>query len=121
MTEPEVAARPRPSRRRLILRVTLAVAVVAIIYFGLLPKLVDVGEVGATLRAMTWLELVSLSAVAIWNLVSYLLPQLVALGYLGVLLLVFANLLLLFIKQGRNVPNKYGASPVAFSFAKGRA
>jgi uncharacterized protein (TIRG00374 family) len=60
-------------------RILLAVAVVGIIYFGLLPKLVDVSEVGATLRAMTWLELVSLSAVAIWNLVSYLLPQLVAL------------------------------------------
>ena len=50
-----------------------------------------------------------------------ILPQLVELGYLGVLLLVFANLLLLLIKQGRNVPNKYGASPVAFSFAKGGA
>jgi putative heme transporter len=66
-------------RRRLAVRVLLAVAVVGIIYFGLLPKLVDVGEVGATLRAMTWLELVSLSAAAVWNLGSYLLPQLVAL------------------------------------------
>jgi putative heme transporter len=53
--------------------------VVGLIYFGLLPKLVDVSEVGATLRAMTWLELVSLSAAALWNLASYLLPQLVAL------------------------------------------
>jgi uncharacterized protein (TIRG00374 family) len=45
----------------------------------LLPKLVDVGEVWATLRAMTWLELVTLLGAAVWNLVSYLLPQLVAL------------------------------------------
>jgi uncharacterized membrane protein YbhN (UPF0104 family) len=66
-------------RRRLAVRVLLAAAVVAIIYFGLLPKLVDVGEVGATLRAMTWFELVTLSAAAVWNLGSYLLPQLVAL------------------------------------------
>jgi hypothetical protein len=66
-------------RRRLAVRVLLAAVVVAVIYLWLLPKLVDVREVGATLRAMTWLELATLSAVAVWNLVSYLLPQLVAL------------------------------------------
>ena len=66
-------------RRRLAVRVLLAAVVVAIVYFGLLPKLVDVGEVWATLRTMTWLELVTLSAAAVWNLGSYLLPQLVAL------------------------------------------
>jgi uncharacterized membrane protein YhaH (DUF805 family) len=31
---------------------------------------------------------------------------------------VFANLLLMLIKPGRAVPNKYGASPTAFSFAR---
>jgi putative heme transporter len=66
-------------RRRLVVRVLVAGAVVGVIYFWLLPKLVDVDEVAATLRAMTWLELVSLSAAAVWNLASYLLPQLVAL------------------------------------------
>jgi putative heme transporter len=66
-------------RRRLAVRALVAAVVVAVIYFGLLPQLVDVGEVGATLRAMTWLELVTLSAAAVWNLGSYLLPQLVAL------------------------------------------
>src|SRR4051812_1849613 len=45
------------------------------------------------------------------------LPRLIALGYAGVTLLVFANLLLLFVKEGRSVPNKYGAAPTAFSFA----
>jgi hypothetical protein len=70
-------------RRRLVLRVLLAAAVVGIIYFRLLPKQVDVAEVWATLRAMTWLELVTLSAAAVWNLGSYLLPQLVALPSLS--------------------------------------
>jgi uncharacterized protein (TIRG00374 family) len=69
----------RPARRRLAIQVLLAVAVVAVVYLWLLPKLVDVGEVWATLRAMTWLELVTLLAAAVWNLASYLLPQLVAL------------------------------------------
>jgi uncharacterized membrane protein YbhN (UPF0104 family) len=76
--DPVVPSRT-PARRRLAVRVLLAAAVVAIIYVGLLPKLVDVREVGATLRAMTWLELATLSAAAVWNLGSYLLPQLVAL------------------------------------------
>jgi uncharacterized membrane protein YbhN (UPF0104 family) len=61
------------------IQVLLAVAVVAVVYLWLLPKLVDVGDVWATLRAMTWLELVTLLGAAVWNLVSYLLPQLVAL------------------------------------------
>lgn len=47
-----------------------------------------------------------------------ILPRLVALGALGVTLIVFAGLLLLLLKEGRKVPNRYGASPEAFSFAK---
>lgn len=46
------------------------------------------------------------------------LPRTVALGYAGMVVLVFANLLLMLIKEGRSVPNKYGASPTAFSFAR---
>ena len=47
-----------------------------------------------------------------------ILPKIVALGYLGLVLLVFANLLTLFLKEGKKVPNRYGASPTAFSFAR---
>jgi uncharacterized membrane protein YhaH (DUF805 family) len=46
-----------------------------------------------------------------------ILPKIVALGYLGITLLVFANLLTLFLKKGSSVPNRYGAAPTAFSFA----
>ena len=84
MAQPDgAAAHGRPSRRRLVVRVVLAVAVVAAIYFGLLPRLVDVSQVGATLRAMTWLELATLLVAALWNLGSYLLPQLAATPGLG--------------------------------------
>lgn len=69
----------RPARRRLAIQILLAVAVVALVYLVVLPKLVDIGEVWATLQSMTWLELVTLAGAAVWNLVSYLLPQLVAL------------------------------------------
>jgi len=46
-----------------------------------------------------------------------ILPRIVALGFAGLTLLVFANLLLLFLKEGKNIPNRYGGSPKAFSFA----
>ena len=45
------------------------------------------------------------------------IPGIIMLGYSGIVLLLFANLLLLLIKQGSSIPNKYGASPKAFSFA----
>ena len=47
-----------------------------------------------------------------------ILPKIVALGFLGITLLVFANLLTLLIKKGTTVPNRYGAAPTAFSFAR---
>lgn len=46
-----------------------------------------------------------------------ILPQIVALGVLGMTLLLFANLLRLFLKKGHTVPNRYGGAPTAFSFA----
>ena len=46
------------------------------------------------------------------------LPKTVALGFLGITILVFANLLTLFARKGSNVPNRYGAAPTAFSFAR---
>jgi uncharacterized membrane protein YhaH (DUF805 family) len=49
-----------------------------------------------------------------------ILPKIVALGFLGLTLLAFANLLTLFLKKGTSVPNRYGAAPTAFSFAGGR-
>jgi len=47
-----------------------------------------------------------------------ILPKIVALGFLGITLLVFANLLTLFLKKGSSIPNRYGAAPTAFSFAR---
>ena len=46
------------------------------------------------------------------------LPQIVALGFLGITVLAFAHLLTLFLKKGTTIPNRYGAAPTAFSFAK---
>src|SRR5829696_2465197 len=78
VAESEGPASGRPNRRRLVVRALLAVAVIAAVYLGVLPRLVDVSQVWATLRAMTWLELATLVLAAVWNLLSYLLPQLAA-------------------------------------------
>jgi uncharacterized membrane protein YbhN (UPF0104 family) len=77
VAESQGPAGGRPGRR-LVVRALLAVAVVAVVYLGVLPRLVDVSQVWATLRAMTWLELVTLFLAAVWNLLSYLLPQVAA-------------------------------------------
>lgn len=47
-----------------------------------------------------------------------LLGRIVSLGFVGLLLLTFAALLMLLLKEGRRIPNRYGASPKAFSFAR---
>ena len=47
-----------------------------------------------------------------------ILPKIVALGVLGLTLLAFANVLTLLLKKGGRVPNRYGASPAAFSYAR---
>ena len=44
------------------------------------------------------------------------IARIVVLGYAGLLLLVFANLLLMLARKGSAIPNKYGKSPKAFSF-----
>ena len=47
-----------------------------------------------------------------------ILPKIVALGVLGLTLIAFANVLSLLMKKGGSVPNRYGASPTAFSYAR---
>ena len=46
------------------------------------------------------------------------LGRIVALGYAGVLLLLFGQLLLMLARKGSSVPNRYGACSTAFSFGR---
>lgn len=45
------------------------------------------------------------------------LSKMVTMGVIGAALIFFAALLRHFLKEGSRVPNKWGASPTAFSFA----
>jgi len=77
-------------------------------------RLHDIGKTGRELIV----PCVMLAAVPLAFAFRGVLPKIIALGFLGIVLLAFANLLTLFLKKGSTVPNKYGAAPTAFSFAR---
>jgi putative heme transporter len=52
-------------------QIVLSLLVVAIFYY--LLKGIDLGEVWANIRAMTWLELTTLALIGAWNLATYAL------------------------------------------------
>ena len=74
----------------------------------------DIGKSGRELVV----PCVMLAAIPLAFAFRGILPKIIALGFLGITLLVFANLLTLFLKKGSTVPNRYGAAPTAFSFAR---
>lgn len=77
-------------------------------------RLHDVGKSGREL-VVPFVMLLAMPLVVAFGGV---LSKIVALGYAGLVLLMFAYLLTLFIKPGKTVPNRYGAAPTAFSFAR---
>jgi uncharacterized membrane protein YhaH (DUF805 family) len=77
-------------------------------------RLHDLGRTGRELVV----PCVMLAALPLAFAFRGILPKIVALGLLGLTLLVFANLLMLFTRKGSTVPNRYGAAPTAFSFAR---
>ena len=80
-------------------------------------RLHDLGKSGRELVV----PCVMLAAVPLAFAFRGILPKIIAFGFLGITLLVFANLLTLFLKKGSTVPNRYGAAPTAFSFAPKQA
>ena len=60
----------RPTGRR-VLQALLSVAVIGLVFFYALPKFADFSSVGRALGRMTWVELVTLIAIAAWNQATY--------------------------------------------------
>jgi putative heme transporter len=52
-----------------------AIVTVGAIFGYVLPRIVDYGQVWATIRAMTWLEVLTLFGLAVWNQITYLLVE----------------------------------------------
>jgi len=61
----------RQTRARLALRVVATAAVVVVIFVGVLPRIANYSDVWATISDMTWLEVVTLLMVTVWNVVTY--------------------------------------------------
>lgn len=76
-------------------------------------RLHDVGRSGRELLVPGLMLL----AMPLFLMFRGLIAGIVALGYYGVVLLLFAHLFMLLIKKGSTIPNRHGASPTAFSFA----
>ncbi|MDQ4058146.1 MAG: YbhN family protein [Actinomycetota bacterium] len=68
MADATSAAKKRNVR---ILQALLSVVVVVAIFGFALPKLANFSEVWLEIKAMTWLELVTLLAISLWNIVTY--------------------------------------------------
>ena len=61
------------------LRVSASALLVAVIFLFALPKVADFSDVWSEMSAMTWLELATLLALAIWNIVTYWFVMMAAL------------------------------------------
>lgn len=77
-------------------------------------RLHDVGRSG---REMV-LPMVMLLLMPLFAVFQGFIGRIITLGYVGITLILFAGLLMLLVKKGGSVPNKYGAAPTAFSFGK---
>jgi putative heme transporter len=58
-------------RHRRVIGVVFSLALISAIFIGVLPKVADFSAVRAEIADMTWIELVTLTAAAVWNLVTY--------------------------------------------------
>lgn len=67
---PDAAPRPRRRGRRRLLD-ALSLLLVAAIFGLVLPRIASYREVGSVLAGLSWLAVLGLTAIAVWNLVTY--------------------------------------------------
>jgi uncharacterized protein (TIRG00374 family) len=63
----------KASRRKLwlLLRYLGSVVLIVVIFWKVLPQVADFSQVAATIGDMTWIELTILTALAVWNILTY--------------------------------------------------
>jgi uncharacterized protein (TIRG00374 family) len=69
MSSLEKSGRSKVLRR--VLQIVLSLVVIGLVFFFALPKIADYSKVWIEIKKMTWLELVTITAVALWNIVTY--------------------------------------------------
>ena len=67
----EEGASEKTATWKRVVQAAISLAIVVGIFVGVMPLIADYGEVWATIQAMTWLEVVSLLLMGVWNLVTY--------------------------------------------------
>lgn len=68
----ETAAAPKKTAVwKRVAQAVISLAIVVGIFVGVMPLIADYGEVWATIQAMTWLEVLSLILIGLWNLATY--------------------------------------------------
>jgi putative heme transporter len=72
MVEQAPPTAKRRSRVRLVVQVAVSLVLVVVIFYFLLKK-IDLGQVWTAISGMTWLELILLGLLAVWNLCTYAL------------------------------------------------
>jgi len=65
------ATKAAPSKTKRAIQSIISLVIVVGIFVGVMPQIADYTEVWAIVRSLTWLESVSLIAVAFWNLATY--------------------------------------------------
>ena len=67
----EQSEKQSPSKTKRVVQSIISLVVVVGIFVGVMPQIADYSEVWGTIRSLTWLESISLAAVAFWNLATY--------------------------------------------------
>jgi uncharacterized protein (TIRG00374 family) len=61
------------NRVRSVVSVAISLALVVAVFWFFLPQFTSLSEVWSSIRAMSWPQVATLAAVAVWNLITYLL------------------------------------------------
>jgi putative heme transporter len=77
-TGPSTELHPRRFDTRRLVTMGVSGALIVAIFWFVIPQFADFGQVWSQIQAMTWIELGTLAAVALWNLVTYWLVTVAA-------------------------------------------
>ena len=69
--EDETPVQKKTAPWKRALQALISLVIVVGIFVGVMPMIADYGEVWATIEAMTWLEVLSLVLIGLWNLATY--------------------------------------------------
>ena len=114
----EAAKQPKKSRRKQIITIVVAVAVIGLTFAFVLPRIADYRDVWNVIKTLSWQSILALAGATILNIVTFAPPWMVCLpklGFVRALVVTQASTATTYVAPG-------GAAPgMAVSFAMLRA